>query len=125
MDDSNPIPGLESEFSQFFYLHWSDAGGLNFKTDKTLGCIQEKLKPIEDTQLWILEGDVKAYRLIDWYLELLKSFKEKTIPNRLLEIREVSFLSPNGPFKKIKLINTLNPETFELFVYQDLLSYET
>jgi hypothetical protein len=122
-NNQNLIPHYQSDSSYFFSLHWSDSGGLKFKDKSTIDFIQKKLDSIFDVQMWIMnDSNVKAVRLYDLYLEMMNCFKNQVVPQDLLKTVSVSFLSPNGPFKKIQLISTLNPETFDYFIYKELIN---
>lgn len=82
------------------------------------------VKNLKTTKLWIKNGDESliTLTLLDVYNTLIKHLKHKGSEDHLFNLNEVSFIGPLGPFKEMALIECINDQLVDQFVFKNVLA---
>ena len=80
-------------------------------------------KDIKQTKVWIQQGEkILPMNLEDVYNAFTIFLKNGDYEDQLFNTSDVSFIGPMGPFKSIALIQCLNEELIEKFIFSYLVS---
>lgn len=77
---------------------------------------------LKKVKLWIKSEDsIIQMNMLDIYTGLLKHLRDSSFEDQLFNSNEVSFIGPLGPFKHMSLIECLNDELIEKFIFSQII----
>lgn len=80
------------------------------------------LAELKTTDVWLkVDEDIFPMKLIDVYTSFIKNLKDQSFDDQLFNCNEISFMGPMGPFKVIPLVECLNENILDKFIFNSLL----
>lgn len=81
------------------------------------------MEDLKKRKFWmkLSEMEIIQMSVYDVYMSLLKHIKDQSFEDELFNSYEISFIGPLGPFKHSSLIECLNTDLIDKFVFADLL----
>jgi len=77
---------------------------------------------LKKNNLWVrVEDSVIPMTMYDVYTGLLKHLKDNSFETQLFNSSEISFVSPMGPYKYMSLIETLNENLIDKFIFSQIM----
>ncbi len=79
-------------------------------------------KALKQNVLWLkTETGIISMTLYDVYSALMKHLRDATFEDQLFNCNQVSFVGPLGPFRDMPLVQCLNQDTIDKFIFDQIL----
>ena len=83
---------------------------------------QEKLSEFKEVKIWLkVDDSILKLTLYDVYTSLLKHLRHQSFEDQLFKCQSVSLMGPLGPYTDMPLIDCLNDELVDKFVFNQIL----
>ena len=78
---------------------------------------------LEKLNVWVKsEGNIIKMNVLDIYASFLKFMKDKSFEDQLFNSNEVSFIGALGPFKHMALVDCLNENVLNKYLFTQIIS---
>ena len=113
-------------------VYWSDCSKIiralqseikhNSHLSNVVSQIDEKLMKLNKQNFWLKNKEIIfPMSVYDIYLTLMSHLKKGDFEDVLFDGQEISFISPGGPYKSSTLVGLISKNTFQDFVYYQVL----
>jgi hypothetical protein len=83
---------------------------------------QEKLNEYRKVKIWLKQGSgILSFTLYDIYNSFLSHLRYNSFEDQLFNCQEISLLGPLGPFTNMPLVDCLNDELVNKFIFNSVL----
>jgi len=80
--------------------------------------INKQLNQLRNVSLWLkVNESIISLTAYDLYESLFSHLRSGTFEDQLFNSQDISFVSPAGPFKCLTLVECINHDTFDKFLY--------
>lgn len=92
------------------------------KISKEISILEIKLEKLKKVKFWLkVEKTIIPMTAFDMYNSMSINLKNGSFENELFNCQHISFVSPAGPFKDFTLVECINDQTLESFLYLKVL----
>jgi hypothetical protein len=90
----------------------------NTKLNLEFKMLNKQVNQLREVKLWLKVNDnIISLTAYDLYESLFSHVRSGKFEDQLFNAQDISFLSPAGPFKCLTLIECINQDTFDKFLY--------
>jgi hypothetical protein len=90
----------------------------NSKLNKEYKTLNKQLNQLKTISLWLKVNEtIVSLTAYDLYESLFSHLRNGNFEDQLFNAQDVSFISPAGPYKCLSLVECINQDTFEKFLY--------